>query len=87
MQAAFPGTNTLTPAASVSDFIAYVGDGSVRCNTDTAVATLETCPSATSFFTLCDFRGAAHAKAVAVSSTGRVSSLSKKPNGSPLTCP
>jgi type IV fimbrial biogenesis protein FimT len=84
---AFPGTNTLTPAASVQDFIVYVGDGSVRCNTNADIATLESCPSATSYFTLCDFRGAAYAKGVAVSSTGRVSSISKTPSGSAFTCP
>ena len=87
VQAAFPGTNTLTPAASVVDIVAYVSDGSSRCNTDASIATLETCPNATSFFTLCDFRGAAYAKAAAVSTTGRVSSITKKPDGSALTCP
>lgn len=84
---AFPGTNTLTPATSVADQVVYVGDGSVRCNTDTDITTLETCPTATSFFTLCDFRGAAYAKALGISTTGRLSSLSKKPDGSALTCP
>lgn len=84
---AFPGTNVLTPAASVKDLIVYVGDGSVRCNTNADMNTLESCPRATSFFTLCDFRGAEHAKGVAVSSTGRVSSISKQPSGSAFTCP
>lgn len=84
---AFTGTNTLTPAASVKDVIAYSGDGSVRCNTDATISTLETCPAATSFFALCDFRGAAFAKGVAISTTGRVSSITKQPNGSAFTCP
>ena len=85
---AFPGTNVLTPAASVMDIIGYRGDGSVFCNTDADMADApEPCPKATSFFTLCDFRGAEHAKGVAVSSTGRVSSISKQPNGSAFTCP
>ncbi len=84
---AFPGTNVLTPAASVEDIVVYVGDGSSRCNTDSDIATLETCPSSTSFFTLCDFRGAEYAKGVAVSTTGRVSSISKQPSGGDFTCP
>ena len=87
IQSAFPDTNTLTPAASVVDIVAYVGDGSSRCNTDGAISTLEICPNTASYFTLCDFRGAEYAKAVAISSTGRVSSISKQPNGSALTCP
>lgn len=86
-QSAFDGANTLTPAASVQDVLVYVGDGSVRCNTDSSLATLESCPNATTYFTLCDFRGAAHAKAVGISNTGRISSLDKQPNGSALTCP
>ena len=95
VQAAFPGTNTLTPSpsisatipASVKDIVAYVGDGSSRCDTNGTISTLETCLNSTSFFTLCDFRGAAYAKAAAVSTTGRVSSITKKPDGSALTCP
>lgn len=84
---AFVGSNVLAPADSVKDIVAFVGDGSVRCNTNADIATLETCPRATSFFTLCDFRGAAYAKGVAISTTGRVSSISKQPNGSAFTCP
>jgi len=86
-QDAFPGTNTLVGGDDVADFLVYIGDGSVRCNTDADATTLETCGSADAFFTLCDFRGAAHAKALAVSATGRVSNLAKQPNGSALTCP
>ena len=87
VQAAFDGTNTLTPAASVADLIGYVGSGAASCNTDATVETLETCPNSTTYFTLCDFRGAAYAKALAVSSTGRTSTITKQPNGSSLTCP
>lgn len=87
VQRAFDGTNTLTPAASVRDVVVYIGDGSVRCNTDSTLATLETCPNASSYFTLCDFRGAAYAKALAISKTGRITSIDKQPNGSALTCP
>ncbi len=84
---AFPGTNTLTPAADVTDMIIYVGDGSARCNTNSDKSNLESCAKDRSFFTLCDSRGAAEAKGVAVSTTGRVSSISKQPNGSPFSCP
>lgn len=83
----FVGTNTLTPADSVKDIIGYRGDGTVFCNTNSDMTTVESCPKATSFFTLCDFRGAEYAKGVAVSATGRVSSISKQPNGSAFTCP
>lgn len=87
VQTAFDGTNTLTPAASVVDIIGYVGSGAASCNTDATIETLETCPNSTTYFTLCDFRGAAHAKALAISSTGRTSTMTKQPNGSSLTCP
>ena len=40
VQAAFDGTNTLTPAASVVDLIGYVGSGAASCNTDASVETL-----------------------------------------------
>ena len=73
--------------ATFTDSYDVFGDGSVRCNTDSTLATLETCPNSTTYFTLCDFRGAAHAKAVGISNTGRISSLDKQPNGSALTCP
>ena len=87
VQAAFPGINTLTPAGSVVDVVGYVGSGASRCNIDASIDTLEACPNSTSFFTLCDFRGATYAKAVAISNTGRVASITKQPNGSALTCP
>lgn len=86
VQAAFTDTNTLTPASHVTNFLVYVPDGSVRCNTD-ADPDLEVCANANTFFTLCDFRGAAYAKGLAISGTGRTSSVSKQPNGSALTCP
>ena len=87
VQAAFDGTNTLTPAASVADLISYGGSGAAGCETDTSNDKPETCPNSTTYFTLCDFRGAAYAKALAVSSTGRTSTITKQPNGSSLTCP
>ena len=86
-QAGFLGTNTLTPATDAPDFLAYVGDGSLRCNTDANVATLETCNNANTFYTLCDFRGAGYAKGLSISRTGRVASVDKQPNGSAFSCP
>ena len=86
-QAGYPGTNTLTPGAGAPDFLAYVGDGSVRCNTDANITALETCNNANTFFTLCDFRGATYAKGLSISRTGRVASVDKQPNGSAFTCP
>jgi len=87
VQAAYPGENTLTPAGDVVDLIAYVGDGSSRCNTDADITSLETCDNSTTYFTLCDFRGAGHAKGLAISNTGRVSAISKTPSGSDFSCP
>jgi type IV fimbrial biogenesis protein FimT len=87
VQAGFEGTNTLTPAASVVDLIGYTGSGAASCNTVGGADILESCPNNTTYFTLCDFRGAVHAKGLAISSTGRASSITKQPNGSALTCP
>lgn len=86
-QAAFSGTNVLTPGDGAPDLLAYVGDGSVRCNTDADITTLENCVNAETFFTLCDFRGGGHAKALTISRTGRVAYSEKQPDGSDLTCP
>jgi prepilin-type N-terminal cleavage/methylation domain-containing protein len=94
LQAAYPGTNRLTPGADAPDFVAYVGDGSVRCNTTGDISQLESCSNAATFFTLCDFRDIdrdppgppEYAKALAISRTGRVSMLTKKPNGDDLEC-
>jgi hypothetical protein len=47
----------------------------------------ETCDNDETFFTLCDFRGAVHAKALTVSRTGRATYSEKQPDGSDLTCP
>lgn len=85
--AAFDGTNTLTPAAGVADFVIYTGDGSAKCLDAVNVGQLTSCVNSTNYFTLCDFRGATYAKALAISNTGRVSMIDKKPDGSALTCP
>lgn len=89
-QAAFSGTNVLTPEATVLDLITFTSDGAIQCNTDGDASVDDTspepCVNATNFFTLCDFRGDAHAKALFISRTGRVSILDKQPDGSALTC-
>lgn len=86
VQAPFSDTNTLTPGSHVTNLLVYVPDGSVRCNID-ADPDLEACANANTFFTLCDFRGAAYAKGISISRTGRTASVSKQPNGSAFTCP
>jgi type IV fimbrial biogenesis protein FimT len=43
-------------------------------------------PSSSLLFTLCDERGADHARAVQVNNAGRVKTLTTKADGSPLTC-
>lgn len=89
-QSAFDGTNVLTPGATVADLLVYTGDGAIQCNTDGDASTDDTspepCVNSTTFFTLCDFRGAAHAKALSISRTGRVAAITKQPDGSDLTC-
>ncbi len=88
-QAPYSGTNVLTPGATVADLLSYTGDGAIQCNTDgdASGTSPEPCVNATTFFTLCDFRGAEHAKALSISRTGRVATLTKQPDGSDLTCP
>ena len=87
VQSAFPGgVTTLVPAAGVVKLIGYDGTGAARCDKD-ADGTFEDCASATSYFTLCDRRGAAHARALAVSRTGRSTIAETDPLGGALTCP
>ncbi len=89
-QPAFSGTNVLSPGATVRHLLIYTGDGAIQCNTDGDASindnSPEPCVNSTTYFTLCDFRGAAHAKALSISRTGRVASISKQPDGSDLTC-
>jgi type IV fimbrial biogenesis protein FimT len=66
-------SNTLRgDPAAVADSIAYLPSG---------------VSDAAGTFILCDERGAAHAKAVVVSNTGRPRSSEKKADGTALTCP
>lgn len=83
----FVGANTLTPASGVKDFVIYTGDGSAKCLDPGKVGNLIACVNSTNYFTLCDFRGAAFAKALAISNTGRVSTIDKRPDGTALACP
>lgn len=62
----------LTPSATVTDFASFRPDGRVNA------------PAA---FTLCDKRGADHARGIFVSATGRPTSGDKHLDGSALVCP
>lgn len=78
------GVNTLRGATGVKKLIAYLGNGTAGCpgvGTKTA-----SCVNASSYFVLCDQRGATYAKAFAISSTGRTSIITSKPNGGALAC-
>lgn len=86
VQAAFSGENTLSPGPGVPNLIAYDGTGTARCD-KTADGSYEACVNADTYFTLCDFRGAGHARALSISKTGRSAVLDKKPTGGALTCP
>ena len=76
---------TLTPAAGVPALLGYDGSGAAFCDANEDGAP-EPCDPADTYFTLCDSRGDAHARALAVSRTGRVSILNKAPNGDALDC-
>ncbi len=80
------GANTLTAAAGAPSLIAFNGTGVARCDANKD-GTLEDCVIADTYFTLCDQRGAAHARGLAVSKTGRTSSIKAKPAGGALVCP
>jgi prepilin-type N-terminal cleavage/methylation domain-containing protein len=84
-QSALSGPNVLTPGAGVPVLVGYDGSGAVFCDADND-GEREECEVEDTFFTLCDPRGAEHARALAISNTGRVSILSKAPNGDDLTC-
>lgn len=79
-QKALPGTNALKAAAGFTKYVAYNGNGVAQCDNGPP------CDANQMYFVLCDSRGAAHARALAVSKTGRTSILDKKPNGNALTC-
>ncbi len=84
-QSALSGPNVLTPGDGIPGLLSYDGSGAAFCSAD-ADAANEPCDSSDTFFTLCDPRGAAHARALAISNTGRTSILTKAPNGDALSC-
>lgn len=70
---ALPQSQTLTYAAfPSSNYVVYRPTGLTTGN---------------GTFTLCDRRGASHARALVLYKTGRVRNAKEKPNGNPLTCP
>jgi type IV fimbrial biogenesis protein FimT len=75
----------LTPASGIPDLIGYDGSGAALCDANGDGA-LEPCDPTNTYFTLCDPRGDAHARALAISRTGRVSILEQTPNGNALAC-
>ncbi len=75
----------LTPAAGIPELVGYDGSGAAFCDAN-ADGAPEPCDPTDTYFTLCDSRGDAHARALAISRTGRVSILGKAPNGDALTC-
>ena len=86
IQQAIPGVNTLRGAGDVTASIAFVGSGEARCDTDGEPGHEGGCTNSDSYFAICDQRADAHARALAVSNTGRTSALTTQPNGDPLTC-
>lgn len=84
-QSALSGPNVLTPGEGIPGLLSYDGSGAAFCSVDADDANTP-CASADTFFTLCDPRGAEHARALAISNTGRTSILTKAPNGDALSC-
>lgn len=80
------GTNTLIAGTGVPGLIAFNGTGVARCDKNKD-GDLEACVLTDTYFTLCDDRGAAYARALAVSKTGRTSSIKTNPAGGALVCP
>ena len=82
------GKNTLVGGPGVPGLIGFNGTGVARCDANKD-GTLDPggCAIANTFFTLCDDRGATHARALAVSNTGRTSSIKTNPTGGALVCP
>jgi type IV fimbrial biogenesis protein FimT len=85
LQSRLEPPSTLTPAAGVAALVGYDGSGSAFCDADDDGAP-EACVTDDTYFTLCDPRGAAHARALAISRTGRVSLLQAAPGGGALGC-
>ena len=84
-QARLEQPTALTPAAGIPALVGYDGSGAAFCDANEDGAP-EPCDPADTYFALCDSRGDAHARALAISRTGRVSILKKAPNGDALTC-
>ena len=85
-QSALNGPNVMTPATGVPALVGYDGSGALMCDADGDGTRDDTCDGNDTYFTLCDPRGAAHARALAISNTGRVSILTTAPNGDELSC-
>ena len=89
-EAALPGAENAASASghkivvrsgtAIGNAISYNGSGVPRC----AGAA---CTPADSLFTICDRRGATHARALAISQTGRASVTETRLDGTALTCP
>jgi type IV fimbrial biogenesis protein FimT len=85
-QAPLNGPNVLTPAAGIPKLVGYDGGGALVCDADDDAARDDNCDAEDTYFTLCDPRGDEHARALGISNTGRVSILTKAPNGDALSC-
>jgi type IV fimbrial biogenesis protein FimT len=86
VESAVTGSNTLVGGTGVPALIAFNGTGVARCDANEDGAT-EACEIEDTYFTLCDHRGAAHARALTISRTGRTSPLKTTPTGDTLECP
>ena len=80
------GTSTLVGGDGVPALIAFNGTGVARCDANDD-GTTEACVVEDTYFTLCDQRGADHARALSISQTGRTSPIQTTPAGDPLECP
>lgn len=85
-QGQLSGSGTLSGASGVLGLIGYDGTGAAFCDSN-GDRVPESCSSSVTYFTLCDTRGAASARGLAVSATGRTAVIDKQPSGSALTCP
>ncbi|HMM76984.1 MAG TPA: GspH/FimT family pseudopilin [Gammaproteobacteria bacterium] len=85
-QSPLNGPNVLTPAAGIPKLIGYDGSGALVCDADDDAKRDDSCDAEDTYYTLCDPRGNEHARALAISNTGRVSILTKAPNGDALSC-
>ena len=84
-QQALTGGTTLRAAGGIVGALGYDGTGAVICKNSSGTA--QACAAATTFFTLCDSRGASGARGLAISNTGRASVIDKDPSGSSFSCP